>query len=195
MKNLKEHKFPSQSFIGGWYIPETICDKIINFFKNNPKSIVDGNTGSDEIKIDKDTKDSLEIGLEANTSFPPFYEYRMILQKCLEEYIKKYPSLNSIDKFNVTEGYNIQYYKPNGGFKKWHCELNHPRCSKRVLVWMTYLNDVKDGGTEFFYQKTITPAKKGLTLIWPAHFTHLHKGQISKKYEKYIITGWYTFIN
>jgi hypothetical protein len=29
---------------------------------------------------------------------------------------------------------------------------------------MTYLNDVPDGGTEFKYQKIISPAKKGLTL-------------------------------
>jgi hypothetical protein len=33
---------------------------------------------------------------------------------------------------------------------------------------MTYLNDVDDGGTDFLYQKLTTPAKKGLTLIWPA---------------------------
>ena len=58
---------------------------------------------------------------------------------------------------------------------------------------MTYLNDVPDGGTEFFYQKVISPAKKGLTVIWPAEFTHLHRGQVSKR-EKYIITGWYNFI-
>jgi len=119
----------------------------------------------------------------------------MALQLCLDEYIKKYPFLQRVDNFNITEGYNIQYYKPNGGFKHWHCEITHPKSSKRVLTFMTYLNDVPDGGTEFFYQKTITPAKKGLTLIWPAHFTHFHKGQISKKYEKYIITGWYTFVN
>jgi len=195
MKKLKEHKFSNNSFIGGWYISEKICDKIINFYKNNPKSVVEGNTGTDKIKIDKDIKESLEIGLKPDTSFPPFYEYRMALQLCLDEYIKKYPFLQRVDNFNITEGYNIQYYKPNGGFKHWHCEITHPKSSKRVLTFMTYLNDVPDGGTEFFYQKTITPAKKGLTLIWPAHFTHFHKGQISKKYEKYIITGWYTFVN
>ena len=33
---------------------------------------------------------------------------------------------------------------------------------------MTYLNDVKDGGTEFMYQNIKTQAEKGLTLIWPS---------------------------
>jgi hypothetical protein len=58
---------------------------------------------------------------------------------------------------------------------------------------MTYLNDVNDGGTEFLYQKITSPAKKGLTLIWPADWTHTHRGQISKTKEKSIITGWFNY--
>ena len=58
---------------------------------------------------------------------------------------------------------------------------------------MPYLNDVPDGGTHFKYQELTAPAKKGLTLIWPTDFTHTHKGQITDKHEKYIITGWLGF--
>ena len=58
---------------------------------------------------------------------------------------------------------------------------------------MTYLNDVPDGGTKFPSQSFIAPAEKGLTLIWPAEWTHAHVGQISPTNEKYIITGWYSF--
>ena len=89
--------------------------------------------------------------------------------------------------------YNIQYYKKGGGYKVFHCERSYPSTSKRVLVFMTYLNDVKDGGTEFKYQKVITPAKKGLTLIWPTDWTHTHRGQISLLGNKYIVTGWFEF--
>ena len=35
--------------------------------------------------------------------------------------------------------------------------------------------------------------KKGLTLIWPAIWTHTHKGVVSKKHTKYIITGWINY--
>ena len=42
----------------------------------------------------------------------------------------------------------------------------------------------------FKYQKLTTPAKKGLTVIWPTDFTHTHRGIISQ-HEKYIITGWF----
>ena len=58
---------------------------------------------------------------------------------------------------------------------------------------MTYLNTVENGGTSFKYQNITTQAVKGLTLIWPSDFTHMHKGQISNQ-TKYIITGCYNFI-
>ena len=61
----------------------------------------------------------------------------------------------------------------------------------RALVYMTYLNDVSNGGTEFLYQEFKTEARKGLTLIWPAEWTHTHKGIVSPDKEKYIITGWF----
>ena len=69
--------------------------------------------------------------------------------------------------------------------------FNYDRC----LVFMTYLNDVEDGGTSFKYQDIDIPAKKGLTLIWPAYWTHTHKGIISNTKEKYIVTGWLNFLN
>ena len=59
---------------------------------------------------------------------------------------------------------------------------------------MFYLNDVEDEGeTEFYYQKLKVKPKKGLTLIWPADWTHTHRGIPSKTQEKYIATGWYSF--
>ena len=59
---------------------------------------------------------------------------------------------------------------------------------------MTYLNTVKDGGgTEFYYQNKKFKAKEGVTLIWPADWTFTHRGIISKKCEKYIITGWLSY--
>ena len=56
---------------------------------------------------------------------------------------------------------------------------------------MTYLNDVPEGGeTEFpMYGLKIKP-ETGKTLIWPAEWTHAHKGAIVVKGNKYIITGW-----
>jgi len=81
----------------------------------------------------------------------------------------------------------------NEGFNYYHYERDDLSTCSRNLVFMTYLNDVEDGGTQFKYQNLITPAKKGLTLIWPTDFTHTHRGVISQTKEKYIVTGWYTY--
>jgi prolyl 4-hydroxylase len=64
----------------------------------------------------------------------------------------------------------------------------------RVLAWMTYLNDVEEGGSTYFqhYDIDIQP-KKGLTLLWPAEWTHAHRGNVLKMGQKYIITGWLHF--
>jgi len=186
------------SFIKTRFIPEKLCDDIVEYFKNNPQCQEEGTviTSSGEIKVKEEDKKSTEIHITKDRLDNPFGEYREELQKCLDEYIKTYPYINSLNKFNVYENYNIQYYPPGGGFKKEHFERNgsNLQISKRCLVFMTYLNDVEDGGTEFYYQKLKSPAKKGLTLIWPAEWTHIHKGQISRKNEKYIVTGWYSFL-
>jgi hypothetical protein len=59
---------------------------------------------------------------------------------------------------------------------------------------MTYLNDVPNGGTDFYYYPELNlQAKKGLTIIWPSDWTHTHRGVISKTHEKYIVTGWFSF--
>ena len=59
---------------------------------------------------------------------------------------------------------------------------------------MTYLNTVKNAGTEFKYQKLKTKAVKGKTVIWPASWTHTHRGSDNDKKEKIIIAGWFNFV-
>ena len=56
-------------------------------------------------------------------------------------------------------------------------------------------NTVTDkGGTEFPFQNVILSATKGDLALWPAEFTHPHKGIISPTQEKYIATGWFELI-
>ena len=144
-------------------------------------------------KIDESRKQSLEVGIHKDCNYFPIYDYRLALQQVLDKYTEKYLFSKYTTHFNINENYNLQYYKPNEGFKTWHHEKGCKSDRLRHLVFMTYLNDVEDGGTEFYHQKLTSPAKKGLTLIWPTDWTHTHRGQISKTKEKYIVTGWYSF--
>tara|TARA_Y100000004_G_C8859530_1_gene388387 strand:- start:54 stop:635 length:582 start_codon:yes stop_codon:yes gene_type:complete len=193
---MKEHKFDLNTFIGGWYINPKVCDNLVEYFNNNKDLIKPGIQGSKGYKyLNKDEKESFEICIDINKEVDNcILDYGKELNQVIELYQKKYDYVKRVAKFNIVENFNIQYYKPKGGYKVWHSERQTKSSSERLLVFMTYLNDVKNGGTEFYYQKLKTPAKKGLTLIWPAEWTHTHKGQISKTQEKYIVTGWYGFI-
>lgn len=196
MINLKEHKFTKNSFIGGWYIPKNICENIIKFFHLNKN--LQGNGVVYDVKnkstiIDTNVKQSIEVPIDIHLYEGCIKDYRDYLQICLDNYVNKYPILKTLDRFNINQVYNLQYYPKGGGYKTWHCERGTTLRAKRVLVFMTYLNNVSDGGTDFEFQKITSPAKQGLTLIWPSEWTHTHKSQISKTKEKYIMTGWYSF--
>ena len=65
----------------------------------------------------------------------------------------------------------------------------------RQLAYMLYLNTVTDkGGTKFIFQNLTLSAIKGDLYIWPADFTHVHQGIVSKTQEKYIVTGWFEIV-
>jgi len=186
---FKQYKISKDPFIKGWYIPTKICDDVVEYFNKNLEKTSVGNTLSGP---NKKIKNSIDLVLTHNNTDLEIINYRKALQKILEKYIKKFPSLDEADPFNV-KNFNIQKYPKKGGYKVWHYERGTKISANRFLVFMTYLNNVKNGGTYFKYQNLITPAEKGLTLIWPPDFTHTHKGQISND-EKIIITGWFEFI-
>ena len=115
------------------------------------------------------------------------------LIKYTQFYRESYPCVDNIDPWNVYDQYNIQKYDPGDAYHGLHCENMNEASAQRVLAWMIYLNTVTDEGGTYFsaYDKTLE-AKEGRLVIWPAHFTHQHKGVVSKTQTKYIATGWYT---
>ena len=188
----------SEDFIQTWHIPEGICDGFLEYFENNEKLHVEGcciEEGKGGVVV-KDAKESTDIPISPSNMNQPFMDYRIELQKCLNQYIKIYPHIDNMNKFDITENYNIQHYPKGGGFKKEHFERDgtFSKSIKRCLVFMTYLNDLDDGGTKFIYQNRIVKAQKGKTVIFPVDWTHTHVSQISNTKEKTIITGWYSFL-
>lgn len=88
----------------------------------------------------------------------------------------------------------VQKTKPSQGYHKWHYEASNRLTSNRLLAFTVYLNDVDEGGeTEFLYQQKRIKPEKGKVIIFPAAFTHLHRGNPPLSNDKYIITGWVEF--
>jgi len=172
----------AESFIGAWFIDLDLCDKIIEDFDSK----------EDQIHYDKERNyhrlPSAKMDQEVHE------EYMVELRKVVSRYKKRYDWChNQEQEWGIVNTYNIQKYDPDHSYFKWHKETGGPVKGKmlRNLVFMTYLNDVADGGTtEFLYQSLDIKPRKGLTLIWPAGWTHPHRGRPSKTETKYIATGW-----
>ena len=120
-----------------------------------------------------------------------------IIAKSIKEHIEKYkeenPELNLLNKWVIRDNYNLQKYSPGGGYHILHCEnYNTGNHRTNILAWMYYLNTVREGGGTYFSNFDLTVnAEEGRLVIWPAYWTHFHKGIVSKTCDKYIATGWF----
>ena len=183
-----------ENFIHQQFINKNLCDELIQFYENNPNKFK-GTFGA-ESSVNSKYKQSTEINFNPGDG-EMFNKYIEELNKVCHVYKKKYKFSDIQQNKWSWIGSKIQKYGPNEGYHVWHCENEGSFISiNRHLVFMTYLNDVTDGGeTGFFYQDLKIKPQKGLTLIWPAIWTHTHKGFSSLSQEKYIVTGWYGWVN
>ena len=152
-------------------------------------------------KVRLDMKDSYDLALE---SVPPVVReeygpaldaYFSILGEFAVDYMDTFPHLKTHTRScSINESPNIQHYPPNGGFFEEHFESAGPSVAKRVLTFQTYLNDIEEGGgTHFVYQDYTARPARGRTVLWPAGYTHVHRGQVAPREDKYIITGWWSY--
>ena len=114
-------------------------------------------------------------------------DYVDIVQTCYAMYAETYKVLHEFElqALNVA----MQKTEPGQGYHRWHCE--QAKHSHRVAACMMYLNDDFEGGeTEFLYQSRRIIPKRGQFLIWPATYTHSHRGNPPLSGKKYIATSW-----
>ena len=185
--------FPT--FIGSWAIENSLCDEIISYYEKNKTKQIQGVTTKGIDMSVKNRRDICippkDINLPGNEMLKAYFQS---LFECYKDYNFQWPFLSSmVSKLDIG-GFNIAKYLPGQHFQKVHSERTSINTLQRLFAFMTYLNDVEDGGSTYFthYDLDIKP-KKGLTLIWPAEWTHAHRGNVLKSGSKYIITGWLNF--
>jgi hypothetical protein len=189
----------TDSFVCGWYSYQNeLIDAIDIWFDSEEKreGLVGDPSGiGDGSVVNKEFKDSIEASFQKSPLLQPYLD--KILKPCLDSYLMKFPYAANAPVFSPTvEGINLQEYKAgSNGYPRWHAENSSIANRSRHLVFMTYLNDVTDGGeTEFYHQRIKVKPEKGLTLIFPADWTHTHCGRGSKTQDKRFITGWFTYV-
>ena len=133
-----------------------------------------------------------KIDMFSTQCWPEISSYLHEIKQCLEQlYHDIDPCLQEwLSQCKVFPAINLQYFPPDHHYRDWHWErIDH--LPLRAWTFMTYLNDIPGPGgeTEFLFQDIRIKPRSGLTLIWPADFTHTHRGIVSTD-PKYIITGW-----
>ena len=116
-------------------------------------------------------------------------EIREPLMHCFRDYLNKYPLLRKSNYINSLT--LLQRTEPTGGYHDFHTENLGWNNSSRSMAWMIYLNNVEEGGeTEFLYIGKRIQARAGRLIIFPAGFTHAHRGNPPLGQTKYICSSW-----
>ena len=111
------------------------------------------------------------------------------VKPCVDEYLQAFAVLNK-KKF-LLHNLKLKHIPAGGGFHTWHYETGALEVAARQFVIQVYLNDDFEGGeTEFLYQQRREKAVAGDVLIFPASFTHTHRGNPPLGGSKYIATSW-----
>lgn len=165
------------------------CDELIDLFEKDPR------------KIEGVTNDGLNDEHKKSTDLPLVFspdenQYSKIiipkLFSAISAYKKGFPFLNE-QEWDVCPFYNIQKYEEGEGYFKLHCE-HESLAPYRMLAWMIYLNN-NPCGTEFPEQDLVLKSFRGDIVVWPAFWTHPHKGVTPNIGIKYIATGWCEYID
>ena len=193
---MKPHTINKEThFIGGWYIDKKVCTNLIKYFENSAAKSQGVLGSGGKITVLKEIKLSTDVRINIENQDKKILNYYKELTKVLQAYKKKYKYCDiQQEEWGMIESWNLQKYNPKEGYFAKHCERVGGTTAHRHLTFMTYLNDVRDGGeTEFYYQKLRIKPETGLTLIWGTDWTTTHRGIPSKTETKYIATGWYSY--
>jgi hypothetical protein len=181
--------------------PEGYCQHLINEFDR----LVDSGAGANRQRGEgapKHHKNDMQLGLNFGVhtvaDFNDTPATRLFfngLQQCYDHYTEQFSVLKDA-KIHGT-AMKMQRTDPGGGYHVWHAEQGNKEHAERVLVYMLYLNDLgeQDGGeTEFLYQRLRLRPEANTMVVWPAAYTHTHRGNtVLGNQSKYIVTGWFYY--
>lgn len=181
--------------------PEGYCQHLINEFERLINSGAGSNRQRGEGAL-KHRKNDMQLGLNfgvhtvadfgGKSTTAMFFDG---LQKCYDVYTEEFSVLKE-GRITAT-AMKMQRTDPGGGYHVWHGEQGNGDHAERVLVYMLYLNDLgeQDGGeTEFLYQRLRLRPEANTMIIWPAAYTHAHRGNtVLGNKSKYIVTGWFYY--
>jgi hypothetical protein len=185
-------------YVANVMFPNELCDAVIDIFENKTKLFSENHFIKNHQGLNRKDEavflDDFEIIMYEDTgNVTIIADVNNYLNLALEEYISKFSVLDNISIRSTRQ--KLQRTQKGGGYHQWHNEQDSIDTCHRILTWSIYLNDVEEGGeTEFLHQSKRINARKGKILIFPASFTHTHRGNPPLSGDKYILTGWWNIV-
>lgn len=193
----KEPLYNIEDFIGVFdnFFSDKVCDDLLNYYnilKSNGQIYNrQDQEGSDKFyKDDTSTYNLIPTDVTAEIWHEPGQAMMDTFWKRIYKlYQDKYDILK-LTKKKLVAYVKIQETQPGQGYHLWHYETENLETTPRLLAFSFYLNDVEEGGeTEFLYQKKRVKPKKNRFVLFPAYFTHPHRGNPPLTNTKYMIAG------
>jgi hypothetical protein len=191
MSNLK---ITHNQFIGIYenLLSKEDCANIIEIFENDLKNKICGSGDTQFVRDKRERHDYQQFYKSNDLSNSVVLKVNESLNKAINLYAEEFWIVKQINATSLE--IKLQKTPPRGGYHVWHCEQGAKSLADRVLAWTIYLNDIPsgEGETEFLWQGLRVQPKVGTVSIFPASFTHTHRGNPVYSCDKYIATGWYT---
>ena len=176
---------------------EEFLNDVLEFFDLIVANNLAGHSANEQNTLSKSQRDDSYIMIPScldKECFPAEWVgyYFNNLCKLADEYCREYSITTRLESY----GWKIHKAKKGQGYHVFHSETGERNLGmamhERCLTYMTYIQEPEKGGeTEFLFQSKRVEPKRGRTLIWPAHFTHVHRGNPVLEGEKLYITGWF----
>lgn len=196
-------KIEYKDFIGVFsdVYPDGFCQHLISEFDRN-QNLGAGTDRQNGEGASKHIKNDYQIFCNGkNINFEPFQDKNTVdlffdgLQACFGNYSNEYSAIKD-GRINCNN-MKMQKTSTGGGYHVWHGEQGSGDDARRGLVYMLYLNSLSpeaNGETEFLYQQRRINPVENTMVLWPAAFTHAHRGNpVYGDNHKYIITGWFYY--
>jgi len=186
-------------FIGSWLMNEKNLNEIIDFFNSSHESHTAGKVGNGN--IDKTKKDCIELLINPREIEEKKLEFLKNflseIKNCFVDYTSQWDYLDSNWNKMYIGSVLIQKFLASGHHTEYHCDRQNINSSHKSLSWITFLNNIEEneGLMDFKYFECSIKPKKGLTLMWPSDWTHLHRQNLLKSQDKFIIKGNIQFID
>ena len=182
----KKTKFSDFIYIERDALPKSFCNNVIEKFEQDDRKR-QGQVGSG---VHLEIKRSSDLSI---TELEDWKSYDQAFFRCLNNGLKKYVRFlpeeytihKALSEIKNDTGYQIQRTQP-GDYYIWH----HDQSATRMVTFIWYLNDIKDGGYTEFIDGTRIQPEAGKLIIFPSTWDFLHRGVSPKTETKYLCTGW-----